>query len=157
MTATSVNLYEPCLVDYGSHVPVCSVLDPSSSYNPFLPFSLEFSELHLVFGCRSLFLLLSVAGWSPFNDNWAFASCIWIYPRLGCPAFGLDSIRRELPLVGGPQVGPLLVGHSHKFYTTITPTCLADRKNCRLKVSVAGLVSQELRFEHQCSNSSLAF
>ena len=41
----------------------CGVLDPSSSYNPFFSSSAGFLELHLIFGCGSLLLFPSAAGW----------------------------------------------------------------------------------------------
>ena len=46
------------------------VLDPSVSYNSSSTLSKGFPELCLMFGCASLHLFPSVAGWSLVDDNW---------------------------------------------------------------------------------------
>jgi hypothetical protein len=65
--SVSLSPYGPRMVD-----PV-SVLDPSGSYSSSShpPFLQDSPKLHLMFGCGSLHLFPSVAGWSLSDDNWA--------------------------------------------------------------------------------------
>lgn len=54
---------------------------PFGTYNPSFPSYTGCPKIHLMFACESLNLLLSVAGWSLCNDDYArfWSMCIAAY------------------------------------------------------------------------------